>query len=203
MFIYVFQRERERENKLGAEREGDRESQAGSMPSVQSPMQGSNPQTMRSWPELKSRVRGLTHWATQVPLLMVSFHEQQPLIFFPKILFKFSLFNIQCNIGFRSKKPFIWWGLFYQVFLLINAVLVFCEKNLCLLHVCKVILLCFLFFFFLTSLSPCLWSYNNIQYQFKVCNIMTICICCEMITTNKLLSITSHSGNCFSCDENF
>ena len=33
----------------------------------QSSTWGSNSRTMRSWPELKSKVGGLTHWATQVP----------------------------------------------------------------------------------------------------------------------------------------
>ena len=40
----------------GAEREGDRESQAGSAPSSQRPMRGLNSQTVRSWPESKPRV---------------------------------------------------------------------------------------------------------------------------------------------------
>ena len=53
-FIY-FERERERENKGGAEREGKRESQSDSFLSAQSPMRGSNPQTMRSCPEPKPR----------------------------------------------------------------------------------------------------------------------------------------------------
>ena len=44
----------------GGEREGDKESQAGSMLSVQSPMQGLIPQTVRSLPEMKSRIRCLT-----------------------------------------------------------------------------------------------------------------------------------------------
>ena len=44
-----------------------RESQAGSTLSVQSPMWGLNSGTMRSWPKLKSRLRHLTEWATQLP----------------------------------------------------------------------------------------------------------------------------------------
>ena len=44
-FIYF---ERERMTRGGAEREGERESQAGSAPSVQSPMWGSNPRTVKS-----------------------------------------------------------------------------------------------------------------------------------------------------------
>ena len=62
-FIY-FERERERasEHKQGGHRERrrERESQAGSPLSVQSPMEGTNPQIVRSWPEPKSRVGGLT-----------------------------------------------------------------------------------------------------------------------------------------------
>ena len=46
-------------------REGDREFQAGSTPSARSPTRGSISRTAGSWPELKSRVGHLTHWATQ------------------------------------------------------------------------------------------------------------------------------------------
>ena len=62
LFIY-FERDREGEregrrresiNGWQAEREGERESQAGSTLSVQSQTWGSTPWTMRSWPELKS-----------------------------------------------------------------------------------------------------------------------------------------------------
>ena len=55
-FIYLFW-----------ETEGERESQAVSKLSAQSPMKGLNSQTMRSWPEPKSRVRCLTDWDTQTP----------------------------------------------------------------------------------------------------------------------------------------
>ena len=49
------------------ERERERESQAGSALSTQSLTQGSDSQTVRSWPEPKSRVRGLTDRATWAP----------------------------------------------------------------------------------------------------------------------------------------
>ena len=49
------------------QRERERESHTGSTLSVQSLTLGSIPGTTRSWPELKSRVRRLTNWATQVP----------------------------------------------------------------------------------------------------------------------------------------
>ena len=62
-FIYLFW-EREKE----AEWEGEREAQAGSMLSAQSPTRGSISRTVRSGPEPKSRVRRLTDWATQAPL---------------------------------------------------------------------------------------------------------------------------------------
>ena len=44
---------REREGGGGAEREGDRGSEAGSVLTGQSPMRVSNSRTMRSWPEPK------------------------------------------------------------------------------------------------------------------------------------------------------
>ena len=50
----------------GAEGEGEGASQAGSMLSVQIATRGSISQTMRSWPELKSRAGHLTNWATRV-----------------------------------------------------------------------------------------------------------------------------------------
>ena len=65
-FFSVFQaylfilREKESRSAGGEEREGERESQAGTEPSAQSPMWGLNPCTMRSWPEPKSGVRRLT-----------------------------------------------------------------------------------------------------------------------------------------------
>ena len=60
-FIYLFwERQREQEQGSGRERGGERESQAGSMLAVQSLMQGSIPQTVRSWPEWKLRVGHLS-----------------------------------------------------------------------------------------------------------------------------------------------
>ena len=47
--------------------ERESESYSGSVLSVQSPMPGSNPRTVRSWPELKPIVRCLTDWATPAP----------------------------------------------------------------------------------------------------------------------------------------
>ena len=52
----------------GRGRERKRESQAGSVPSVWSWTCGSIPWTVRSWCELKSRVRCLPDWALQAPL---------------------------------------------------------------------------------------------------------------------------------------
>ena len=56
----------ERESK--GQRERERESQAGSMLSVQNLTQGSNSATMKSWSAPKPRVGYLTNWANQVPL---------------------------------------------------------------------------------------------------------------------------------------
>ena len=55
------------ESTSGRGREKESESQAGSALSARSPARGSNPQTMRSWPEPKSRVGRPKDWATQVP----------------------------------------------------------------------------------------------------------------------------------------
>ena len=59
---------RRRESTGERQREGERESQAVSVLTAWSPTQGSNPWTMRSWPEPKPRVGPLTNWATQEPL---------------------------------------------------------------------------------------------------------------------------------------
>ena len=77
MFIYLFwERGKEREseactNKGGAERERERErereSQAGSSCLCRSLTWGSIPQTVRSWPELKSKLTCLSDWATHMP----------------------------------------------------------------------------------------------------------------------------------------
>ena len=53
-----------REAETQRERE-ERESQAGSTSST-GPVAGFHPMTLASWPEMKSRVGRLTHWATQV-----------------------------------------------------------------------------------------------------------------------------------------
>ena len=63
MFIYLFS-ERAWAGEWQREREGDRESQAGSALPAWGPMQGSNPQTVKLWPEPKARVGRLTDWAT-------------------------------------------------------------------------------------------------------------------------------------------
>ena len=72
LFIFYFcERERARARMCPqareGQREGERESEAGSALSVQNPTQGLNPWTTRSWPEPKSRVRGLTDWVTRAP----------------------------------------------------------------------------------------------------------------------------------------
>ena len=63
-FIYLFA---EREKAWAGERQRERESQTDSALLARTPMQASNPQTMRLWPELKPRVGCLADWATQVP----------------------------------------------------------------------------------------------------------------------------------------
>ena len=76
--FYLFW-ERERAWEVGtAEKEEEKESQAGSALSAQSPMQGSNPQTMRLWPEPKSRAEHLKDWAIQVTLQEVLFNDVYP-----------------------------------------------------------------------------------------------------------------------------
>ena len=71
LIIYLFLRERtccvHRWVREG-QREGETDSQAGSTLPAQSPTWGSNSQTVRSWPEPKSRVGRLTDGATQVHL---------------------------------------------------------------------------------------------------------------------------------------
>ena len=64
LFIYFWEREVQVGKK---QRAGETEYQAGSTLLVQSLTQGSNSPTMRSWLELKLRVRCSTKWATQAP----------------------------------------------------------------------------------------------------------------------------------------
>ena len=68
----------------GAERQGDRGSQAGPTLSVQSPMQGSISRTVRSWPEPKPRVRYLNQLSYQgTPIKFLYFVFLSPkLVFF-------------------------------------------------------------------------------------------------------------------------
>ena len=70
MFIYLFLRQRDRE--CAGEGQRERETQnmkraPGSGLLAQSPMRGSYPWTVRSWPEPKPRVGRWTNWATQEP----------------------------------------------------------------------------------------------------------------------------------------
>ena len=70
-FFYIILRGRKHVNMCactrrgGEDREGEREYHAGSAPSAQSPKRCSNPQTIRSWPKLRSRVGHSTDWTTQ------------------------------------------------------------------------------------------------------------------------------------------
>ena len=58
----------------GAEREGERETQA-DFPLNVEPSAGLDLMTLRSWPEWKSRVRCLTDWATHAPLYWIFFFK--------------------------------------------------------------------------------------------------------------------------------
>ena len=66
-FFLFREREKAREQVVKKQREGETESQAGSPLSAQSLTQGSNSQTVRSYPKLTSKVGCLTDGATQVP----------------------------------------------------------------------------------------------------------------------------------------
>ena len=70
MFVYFGEGEGEtKSTQVGKEqRETENPKQAlGSELSAQSPTRGSNPRTVRSWPELKSRLRCLIAWDIQAP----------------------------------------------------------------------------------------------------------------------------------------
>ena len=98
-FIYLllfFERDWERER---AERE--RESQAGSMQSVQSPTWGWNSQTVRSWPESKSRVRCLPDWAPQGPQIHMSL-KLSPATFKPSLLVFYFFFSFSFVCMFQG-----------------------------------------------------------------------------------------------------
>ena len=91
--LFYFERETDRQTDRqqgrGRERRKERESQAGSTLSAQSPMQGSNSWTMKSWPKPKSRVGCLTNWATQAP------HEQGSCVYCsPCLLISWNKINV-------------------------------------------------------------------------------------------------------------
>ena len=92
-----FERDRDRD------REIERESQAGSMLSVQSLTWSLNSLTRRLWPEPKSRVRCLTNWATQMPYFSFSFQ---------KILF---LSNLYTQRGAQTHNPKIKHHMLHQL----------------------------------------------------------------------------------------
>ena len=71
--VYLFLRDRQSMSRGGAEGEREPQNSKWAPGSVLSaPLRGSNSQTVRSWPELKSRVECLTNWATQMPLEYIS-----------------------------------------------------------------------------------------------------------------------------------
>ena len=101
-FIYLFW-ERESTNRGGAGRERERESHASSVPSARSPpIWGSNSWTVKSWPELKPRVRCLTDWDTQTPqwlneaFQVIWFMKWQPTAY--SALIPFLLIDQDCSI---------------------------------------------------------------------------------------------------------
>ena len=97
-YIYLFERESEREWAwAGWRAEGERESQADSVPSTE-PNAGLHLTTLRSWPEPKSRVQRLTDWATQAPLFSLFLFTEGICV---------SLVNCKYLEGFVSKVIFI------------------------------------------------------------------------------------------------
>ena len=76
-YFLFFERKRASMSRGGAERDGDRGSKAGSVLTASSPVWGLNSWTMRSQVELRSRVRRLTNWATQVPQIHLDFIHKQ------------------------------------------------------------------------------------------------------------------------------
>ena len=86
MFVYFWEgeRETETEHKQGRNRQRGRASEADFVLTALSLMQGSIPPTLRSWPEPKSRVWHLTDWATQAPLILVTFKLQCQITYYPR-----------------------------------------------------------------------------------------------------------------------
>ena len=74
------------------EREGERESQAGSIPSAWSLTQSSIPWTVRSWPERKPGVGRLTDWVTQVPPGLVIFDWMPDVVNFTLLVYQVRIF---------------------------------------------------------------------------------------------------------------
>ena len=73
--VYFWEREQAGEGQRERARERERERIKSRLwLSAQSPMQGLNPRTVRSWRESRSRVRRLTDWATQVPENLLHFN---------------------------------------------------------------------------------------------------------------------------------
>ena len=107
--VHSFYFERDRECKW----EGERESQAGSILSAQSPMWVSVPWTMRTWSEPKSEKGHLTNWAIQAPLNW-GFDDFWKNCFLTLSCI-FSFFNADDIEGVEPKRLFliIWAGCFF------------------------------------------------------------------------------------------
>ena len=94
VYFFIF-RERTRVQRRGRERRREGESQAVSTLSMQSPMQGSNSRTVRSWPVLKSRVShpSVVHFFTEFQISDLRYS-------FIKHTIKNSCFFIKCFLMF-------------------------------------------------------------------------------------------------------
>ena len=109
-FIYLFWERQRKHEQGGTEREGERESQADSAWSVFKPW---THETLRAWPELKSRIRHLTNWVTQEPLPLQTFRTTSDcVIIFPSTI-KYNLENSRRS----RRKVYHIYAYVYSIFL--------------------------------------------------------------------------------------
>ena len=108
LFIYFWERQRQIVCMGEGQREGGRESQAGSVLSAWSPTWGSNSRTMRSWAELKPRAGCLTDWLSAPGYIISLKTGQNPLLCrLAGLFFWLCSFHLGCRILFHPIADFV------------------------------------------------------------------------------------------------
>ena len=120
-YLFMHLRDRERESTVGeGQGEGERECRADSLPSGESDV-GLYLRTLRSWAEIKSQTEqtdwtNSTDWATQVPLVYLSFY-----CWVVSVLYVFWTLDFYQRYDLQIFSPVLWVVFFTSLMVLFKA----------------------------------------------------------------------------------